>query len=107
MKKEASHLKERMASRETSVVSLSICCRLVMMGYVATVTVSQRQMREYLVRLVYCEMLGQDCSWGYIHAVKFTQNSNLMDKRIGQGSIYHAYYTNANSTGTCITILLV
>ena len=48
----------------------------------------QRQMREYLVRLVYCEMLGQECSWGYIHAVKFTQNSNLMDKRIGKGRTY-------------------
>ena len=41
-------------------------------------------MREYLIRLIYCEMLGLDCSWGYIHAVKFTQQGNTMDKRIGQ-----------------------
>ena len=46
--------------------------------------VTQRQMREYLIRLIYCEMLGIECSWGYIHAVKMTQSSNVMDKRIGE-----------------------
>ena len=40
-------------------------------------------MRELLIRLIYCEMLGVECSWGYIHAVKMTQSSNIMDKRIG------------------------
>ena len=46
----------------------------------------QRQMREYLVRLIYCEMLGVECSWGYIHAVKFTQTNTTLDKRIGISS---------------------
>ena len=45
--------------------------------------VTQRQMREYLIRLIYCEMLGVECSWGYIHAVKFTQTGSTLDKRIG------------------------
>ena len=45
--------------------------------------VTQRQMRELLIRLVYCEMLGVECSWGYIHAIKMTQSGNIMDKRIG------------------------
>ena len=40
-------------------------------------------MRELLIRLIYCEMLGIECSWGYIHAIKMTQSSNIMDKRIG------------------------
>ena len=61
-------------------------------------------MREYLVRLVYCEMLGQDCSWGYIHAVKFTQNNNLMDKRIGQGSVM---VENVDAIGNDVTIVPV
>ncbi|CAI8050732.1 AP-4 complex subunit epsilon-1 [Geodia barretti] len=45
--------------------------------------VTKRQMREYLIRLIYCEMLGVECSWGYIHAVKFTQTGSTLDKRIG------------------------
>ena len=43
----------------------------------------QRQMREYLIRLLYCEMLGVNCPWGHIHAVTFTQSNNIVDKRIG------------------------
>ena len=43
----------------------------------------QRQMRELLIRLIYCEMLGVECSWGYIHAIKMTQSGNIMDKRTG------------------------
>jgi AP-4 complex subunit epsilon-1 len=34
---------------------------------------SQKYMREYVVRLMYCEMLGHDVSWGYIHAINMTQ----------------------------------
>ena len=45
-------------------------------------------MREYLVRLIYCQMLGVECAWGHIYAVKFTQNNNIIDKRIGMVSIY-------------------
>ena len=41
-------------------------------------------MREMLIRLIYCEMLGVECPWGYIHAVKMTQSSNIMDKRVGK-----------------------
>ena len=41
-------------------------------------------MREYLIRLIYCEMLGVDCSWGYIHAVKMTQSHSTLEKRIGK-----------------------
>ncbi|XP_065884904.1 uncharacterized protein [Dysidea avara] len=45
--------------------------------------ITGKQMRELLIRLLYCEMLGQDCNWGYIHAVKLTQKGTLNDKRIG------------------------
>ena len=37
-----------------------------------------------MIRLIYCEMLGVECTWGYIHAVKFTQSSSIADKRTGK-----------------------
>ena len=56
---------------------LSLCC-----------SVLQRQMKELLIRILYCEMLGQNCEWGYIHAVKLTQKGNLFDKRIGKEILF-------------------
>ncbi|XP_001641922.2 AP-4 complex subunit epsilon-1 isoform X2 [Nematostella vectensis] len=44
---------------------------------------SPKQMREFLVRLIYCEMLGIDASDLHIHAINFAQQQNMMDKRIG------------------------
>jgi len=41
-------------------------------------------MREYLVRLIYCEMLGHDASAGYVEAIKFAQQTNSLDKRVGK-----------------------
>lgn len=40
-------------------------------------------MKEYLVRLIYCEMLGHATPFGYIHAVKFAQQASLFEKRVG------------------------
>ena len=45
-------------------------------------------MREYLVRLIYCEMLGHDASIGYIEAIKFAQQSNLLYKRVGKQQVW-------------------
>lgn len=35
-------------------------------------------MREYVVRLMYCEMLGHEVSWAYIHAINMTQVMQAM-----------------------------
>ena len=37
--------------------------------------------KEYLVRLMYCEMLGHDGSFGYIHAVQLSAQDNLIHKK--------------------------
>lgn len=46
-------------------------------------------MREYLVRLIYCEMLGHDASIGYVEAIKFAQQPNILDKRVGKWLLIH------------------
>jgi AP-4 complex subunit epsilon-1 len=46
-------------------------------------SISERRMKELLIRSLYVEMLGHDASFSYIHAVNLTQSKNLMVKRVG------------------------
>nr|QGT52195.1 AP-4 complex epsilon subunit [Cyamopsis tetragonoloba] len=45
--------------------------------------IPKRKMKEYIIRLLYVEMLGHDASFGYIHAVKMTHDDLLSLKRTG------------------------
>ena len=43
----------------------------------------KNKLKEYLIRLMYVEMLGHDAAFGYIHAVKATNESDVSLKRVG------------------------
>lgn len=45
--------------------------------------VTPKRMREFLIRVLYCEMLGHQAEFGYIHAVNMSQQPTLLEKRIG------------------------
>ncbi|XP_007422248.1 AP-4 complex subunit epsilon-1 [Python bivittatus] len=50
---------------------------------VSAPTTTLKLMKECMVRLIYCEMLGYEASFGYIHAIKLAQQGNLFEKRVG------------------------
>lgn len=45
--------------------------------------VSKKKMKEYVIRAVYVELLGQDASFAYIKAVELCASSNIIQKRVG------------------------
>lgn len=50
---------------------------------VSSPNTSMRQMKEAMVRAIYCEMLGYEASFSYIHAIKLAQQGGILDKRVG------------------------
>ncbi|XP_016324404.1 AP-4 complex subunit epsilon-1 [Sinocyclocheilus anshuiensis] len=50
---------------------------------VSSPNTTMKQMREIMVRAMYCEMLGYDASFTYIHAIKLAQQGGLLEKRVG------------------------
>ncbi|KAE8617737.1 hypothetical protein XENTR_v10009187 [Xenopus tropicalis] len=50
---------------------------------VSSANTTLRQMKECMVRFIYCEMLGYESGFGYIHAIKLAQQGNLLEKRVG------------------------
>ncbi|PWA30526.1 hypothetical protein CCH79_00015363 [Gambusia affinis] len=50
---------------------------------VSSPNTTMRQMKELMVRAIYCEMLGYGVSFSYIHAIKLAQQGNVLEKRVG------------------------
>uniref|UniRef100_A0A673GLL8 AP-4 complex subunit epsilon n=1 Tax=Sinocyclocheilus rhinocerous TaxID=307959 RepID=A0A673GLL8_9TELE len=50
---------------------------------VSSPNTTMKQMREIMVRAMYCEMLGYDASFTYIHAIKLAQQGGVLEKRVG------------------------
>jgi len=44
---------------------------------------AQGRMRELIIRMMYCEMLGHRVEFGYIHAVNMAQRPAITEKRTG------------------------
>uniref|UniRef100_A0AAX7V5V6 AP-4 complex subunit epsilon n=1 Tax=Astatotilapia calliptera TaxID=8154 RepID=A0AAX7V5V6_ASTCA len=50
---------------------------------VSSPNTTMRQMKELMVRSIYCEMLGYEASFSYIHAIKLAQQGTVLEKRVG------------------------
>ncbi|KAL7857667.1 hypothetical protein AOLI_G00177690 [Acnodon oligacanthus] len=50
---------------------------------VSSPNTTMRQMRELMVRAMYCEMLGYEADFVYIHAIKLAQQGTVLEKRVG------------------------
>ena len=45
--------------------------------------INKKKMKEYVIRSIYVEMLGQDASFAYIKAVELCASNNIAQKRVG------------------------
>ncbi|XP_026110031.1 AP-4 complex subunit epsilon-1-like [Carassius auratus] len=65
---------------EENLIKQELCA---MKEQVSSPNTSMKQMREIMVRAMYCEMLGYDASFTYIHAIKLAQQGGVLEKRVG------------------------
>lgn len=63
---------------------------------------AQGRMRELIIRMMYCEMLGHRVEFGYIHAVNMAQRPALTEKRTG----YLAATLFLNSSSELLILLV-
>ncbi|XP_069564295.1 AP-4 complex subunit epsilon-1 isoform X1 [Brachyistius frenatus] len=67
------HEEEKLIQRELSSIK----------EQVSSPNTTMRQMKELMVRTIYCEMLGYEASFSYIHAIKLAQQGTVLEKRVG------------------------
>ncbi|XP_071352623.1 AP-4 complex subunit epsilon-1 [Trachinotus anak] len=67
------HEEEKLIQRELASIKEQI----------SSPNTSMRQMKELMVRAIYCESLGYEASFSYIHAIKLAQQGTALEKRVG------------------------
>lgn len=67
------HEEEKLIQRELASIKEQI----------SSPNTSMRQMKELMVRAIYCEMLGYEAAFSYIHAIKLAQQGTALEKRVG------------------------
>ncbi|XP_059391980.1 AP-4 complex subunit epsilon-1-like [Carassius carassius] len=65
---------------EENLIKQELCA---MKEQASSPNTSMKQMREIMVRAMYCEMLGYEASFTYIHAIKLAQQGGVLEKRVG------------------------
>lgn len=58
--------------------------------------------REYMVRAIYCEMLGHDVSWAHVKALQFASEPSIHTKKVGEDAHVHASSTGAREEVVCL-----
>lgn len=51
--------------------------------YTGNTTAIRKRQKEFIIRIMYVEMLGHDASFGYIKAIELVASTNLLQKRVG------------------------
>lgn len=51
-------------------------------GRLADPRLDRSRGREYMVRVMYCEMLGHDAAFAYIPCLQFASDANLLTKKV-------------------------
>lgn len=56
--------------------------------------IPKKKVKEFLIRAIYVEMLGQDASYAYIRAVELCASTNIAQKRTGYllGMVQRNYF---------------
>uniref|UniRef100_A0A8B9GW22 Adaptor related protein complex 4 subunit epsilon 1 n=1 Tax=Astyanax mexicanus TaxID=7994 RepID=A0A8B9GW22_ASTMX len=67
------HEEEKLISKELAAIK----------DQISSPNTTMRQMRELMVRAMYCEMLGYEADFVYIHAIKLAQQGTVLEKRVG------------------------
>eukprot|EP01122_Echinamoeba_exundans_P013933 TRINITY_DN6190_c0_g1_i1.p1 TRINITY_DN6190_c0_g1~~TRINITY_DN6190_c0_g1_i1.p1 ORF type:complete len:1271 (+),score=303.12 TRINITY_DN6190_c0_g1_i1:34-3813(+) len=55
---------------------------------------NELKMKEFVIRALYCEMLGLPVPFSYIHALNMTQRKKLIDKRVGYMFVALCFHEN-------------
>ena len=65
----------------------------------------KRLLKEFLVRLIYVEMLGHDASWGHVKALQACSDTSLITKKVCRSACMASARTLVMSERTSVSCL--